>query len=397
MIFAQIELGDLAGGRESGYSLFRNAEYDRGIKLCNRNVVRSARLSSIGLATMCACGLTVWLRLSFVKLENPAESGEECPMKLSIVTTLYRSAATIDEFYQRSVNAAEALGYEVELIMVNDGSPDDSLERALALQRDDPRVVVVDLSRNFGHYKAMMTGLSYARGDRVFLIDSDLEEEPEDLARFHERLAQGDCDVVYGVQEKRRGSFLQRLPGEAFFFLVQALSDQPIPRNSATSRLMTREFVRALIRHRDREFIMLTLMQLTGFRQVPLAIRKLAHAPSTYSLRMRVEMAVKFLTTTSTKLLYLILYVGILIFGLSTVVIIYFVGRYLTVGIGVDGFTSQIVSIWFFGGLITLILGILGIYVANILAETKRRPYAVVRHVHRAQAASKERSVRKIS
>lgn len=137
-------------------------------------------------------------------------------MKLSIVTTLYLSAGTIDEFYRRSVHVAEALGYEVEVIMVNDGSPDNSLERALQLQRDDPRLVVVDLSRNFGHHKALMTGLSYAQGERVFLLDSDLEEEPEDLFRFHERFTAGDCDVVYGIQEKRRGNILQRLPGEFF-------------------------------------------------------------------------------------------------------------------------------------------------------------------------------------
>ena len=348
------------------------------------------------LAGPVATGLSARFRLSSTEDAVPPK-GKNCRMKLSIVTTLYRSAGTIEEFYRRSVKAAESLGYDVELIMVNDGSPDDSLERALAVQENDPRVVVIDLSRNFGHFKAMMTGLSFARGDRVFLLDSDLEEEPEDLVRFHERLSQGDCDVVYGVQEQRRGGFVERLPGELFFFLVRALSDQPIPRNSVSSRLMTREFVRALVRHRDREFSILSLMQLTGFRQAPLAIRKLSHAPSTYSPRMRIEMAIKFLTTTSTRLLYLILYLGVLIFGLSTSVIVYFVARYLTAGVGVDGFTSQIVSIWFFGGLITLILGILGIYIANILAETKRRPYAIVRHVHRAQAMGQERSVRKIS
>jgi putative glycosyltransferase len=315
-------------------------------------------------------------------------------MKLSVVTTLYRSAETIDEFYRRSAQAAEALGYDVEFIMVNDGSPDDSLDRALLLQHGDPRIVVVDLARNFGHHKAIMVGLSHAHGDRVFLLDSDLEEQPEDLFRFHERFAQGDCDVVYGVQEKRRGNLLQRLPGELFFFLAQLLSDQPISRNAVASRLMSRDYVRALVRHRDREFLMFHLMQLTGFRQVPVLVRKLSRGSSAYSARMRIEMAIKFLTTTSTRLLYLILYAGLLIFGLSTAVIIYFISRYLTSGIGVDGFTSQIVSIWFFGGLITLILGILGIYIANILVETKRRPYAVIRHVYRPHGAVKERSVR---
>jgi putative glycosyltransferase len=147
---------------------------------------------------------------------------------------------------------------------------------------------------------------------------------------------------------------------------------------------MTRDYVHALVRHRDREFLIANLWQVTGFRQVPLPIKKLSHSPSTYSLAMRIEMAVKYLTTTSTKLLYYVLYAGLAIFALSLVTVIYYISRYLLSGIGVSGYTSLIVSIWFFGGLTTLILGIIGIYVANIISETKRRPYTVVRAVHRA-------------
>ena len=317
-------------------------------------------------------------------------------MKLSIVTTLYLSVPTIDEFYRRAMAAAAPIVDDIELVMVNDGSPDDSIDLALELHRQDPRVVVVDLSRNFGHHKAMMTGLAQATGDMVFLIDSDLEEEPEVLARFYDRFTSGDCDVVYGVQETRRGGLIERAVGEMFFSLIDALSDQRIPRNNVVARLMTREYVRALIRHRDREFMMIHLMQLAGYRQVSLVIRKLALSPTTYSFRMRIEMAIKFLTTTSTKLLYLILYAGVSIFGLSVMVIVFFLGRYFASGIGVDGFTSQIVSIWFLGGLITLILGIFGIYIANILTETKRRPYTLVRRVHRAKAVAPDLAVFKL-
>jgi putative glycosyltransferase len=304
-------------------------------------------------------------------------------VKLSIVTTLYRSAATIDEFYRRAISAAEPITDEIELVMVNDGSPDESIELALALHRADPRVVVVDLARNFGHHKAMMTGLAHATGDRVFLIDSDLEEEPELLTRFNERLEKSDCDVVFGVQEARRGGVFERVTGALFFSLVDLLSDHQIPRNTVVVRLMRRDYVRALIRHRDREFLIANLWQVTGFRQVALPIKKLSHSPSTYSVTMRIEMAVKYLTTTSTKLLYFVLYAGVAIFVLSLLAVIYYISRYLLSGIGVSGYTSLIVSIWFFGGLTTLILGILGIYVANIISETKRRPYTIVRAVHR--------------
>jgi putative glycosyltransferase len=255
----------------------------------------------------------------------------------------------------------------------------------LALQAEDSRIVVVDLARNFGHHKAMMTGLIYARGDLVFLIDSDLDEEPELLARFHERLKVGDCDVVYGVQERRRGGWLERVAGTLYFWLLKSLSDHVIPRNLMTVRLMTRDYVRALVRHRDHEFVMSQLWALSGFKQIPLASRKLSRSPTTYSLRHRFEMAIKHVTTTSTKLLYLIFYAGLLVSFLSAVTIMYYVTRYMFAGIGVDGFTSVIVSIWFFGGVTTLILGVLGIYVANILSESKRRPYTVVRRVHRSK------------
>jgi putative glycosyltransferase len=309
-------------------------------------------------------------------------------VKLSIVTTLYRSAASIEEFYRRAIKAAEAIADDIELIIVNDGSPDNSLELVLDLQRRDPRLVVIDLSRNFGHHKAIMTGLARATGDMVFLIDSDLEEKPEDLAALHRRFAQGDCDVVFGMLAIRRGNFLTKLPGAMFFSLLDLLSDHPVPRNVFTARLMTRDYVKALVRHRDREFSISHLWEVTGFRQQGIALEKLSLSPTSYTFRRRVEMAIRDITTTSSKLLYLIFYVGVSIFGLSIAVIVYFLGRYFTFGVGVDGFTSEIVSIWFLGGLVTFILGIFGIYIANILAETKRRPYTIIRRIYRPESST---------
>ena len=305
-------------------------------------------------------------------------------MMLSVVTTLYRSAAHIDEFYRRAMASAEQIADQVELIVVNDGSPDDSCQRAIALHRDDPRVVVIDLSRNFGHHKAMMTGLAHARGDLVFLIDSDLEERPELLSEFFDRMRAERCDVVYGVQQSRRGSAFERWTGALFFKVVDMLSDQPLPRNLITARLMTSDYVRQLVRHRDREFVISHIWQATGFRQVAMPVHKLSLSPTNYSLRQRLQMAVKHITTSSTKLLHIILYTGLTICALSVVVILFYLARYFLMGVGVDGWTSLIVSVWFFGGSTTLVLGILGIYMATLLSETKRRPYTVIRRLYRA-------------
>jgi putative glycosyltransferase len=304
-------------------------------------------------------------------------------VKLSIVTTLYQSAPTIQEFHRRVMQAAEAITDEIELVIVNDDSPDNSLELALALRESDPRVTIVDLARNFGHHKAMMTGLTYANGDLVFLIDSDLDEDPELLLMFQKRLLQGDCDVIYGFQEDRRGGPFGKISGFLYYWLLDALSDDSIPRNVLTARLMTKDYVKTLVRHRDRAFLISQLWSASGFTQIGLPTRKRSESKSAYSLRMRIEIFIKHVTTSSTKLLYIIFYTGFVLSLLATGVIAYYVLRYLFSGIGVDGFTSIIVSIWLFGGLITLILGILGLYIANILSETKRRPYTVIRRVYR--------------
>ncbi|CAN5320345.1 glycosyltransferase family 2 protein [soil metagenome] len=303
-------------------------------------------------------------------------------MKLSVVTTLYHSQPHLREFHARISAAALAVTYDYEIILVNDGSPDDALGVALDLQAEDSRVVVVDLSRNFGHHKAMMTGLGYATGEQVFLIDCDLEEEPELLTGFHERLRTGDCDVVYGVQNRRRGGLIQRMTGDLFYYLVERLSDRPLPRNLVTARLMTRPYVRALLRHRDRDFLIAELWAATGFRQVALKIDKGSFSPSTYSLAMRLNLALRYMTTNSTRLLTLVFWLALGVWGLSVVAIIYLVGRYLVGGIGVSGWTSLIVTLWFFGGLIVLGQGLIGIYIASILTEAKRRPNTIVRQVY---------------
>ncbi|MDB5378543.1 MAG: glycosyl transferase [Rubritepida sp.] len=307
-------------------------------------------------------------------------------MKLSIVTTLYRSSPHIEEFHRRAMAAAEAIPAEVEMILVNDGSPDDSLDAALEVQRGDPRVVVLDLARNFGHHRAMMTGLAHATGDLVFLIDSDLEEAPELLGRFRAKLEEG-WDVVYGVQQDRRGGLFERISGAVFFRVTEFLSDAPLPRNVVTARLMRKDYVTALVAHEDRSFVISHLWSITGFRQTPMVVEKLALSPTTYSLRRRIEMAVQHVTTTSTKMLYTIFYAGLCISALAALMVLFFLTRYVTSGIGVDGWTSIFVSVWFFGGLIVQALGIIAIYIANVYQEVKRRPYTHLRRLHRAPAA----------
>jgi putative glycosyltransferase len=175
-------------------------------------------------------------------------------MNLSFVTTLYQSAPYILEFHQRASTAARQLvGEDYEIVFVNDGSPDHSLDLAVHLTESDSHVVVVDLSRNFGHHKAMMTGLAQSQGALILLIDSDLEEDPECLITFAAQMQIQNCDVVYRVQDKRKGDWFERWSGQRFYYLFKVLTGLALPENVVTARLMTRRYVDALLRHEERE------------------------------------------------------------------------------------------------------------------------------------------------
>ncbi len=142
----------------------------------------------------------------------------DSPPTLSIVTSLYSNAERVEEFYERSVKAAETITNDFEIILVNDGSPDESLVLAVALHERDNRVKVIDLARNFGQHPAMRAGLDYASGELVYVLDGDLEEDPAWLVRFYEKLCLNpDADVVYGVQERREGAFVKNTCGKLYY------------------------------------------------------------------------------------------------------------------------------------------------------------------------------------
>ena len=311
-------------------------------------------------------------------------------MLLSIVTTLYRSAGSLEEFHARMARAAEPFG-DFEMVLVNDGSPDESLPKALEIQRGDPRVSVVDLSRNFGHHKAMMTGLAHARGERVFLIDCDLEEEPELLSAFDEEMRRTGVDVVFGVQARRKGGPLERWSGELFFRLFNLLSDDPLPANLSTVRLMTRRYVDALLAHRERAMVIGGLWVVTGFAQVGVPIRKVARGLTSYTFAHRVDVFVNAVTSFSDKPLRLIFYLGMGLFLFALLAAVVLVVRRVFLGVLLAGWPSLMVSVWLLGGLTLFSLGVIGIYLQKIFLETKQRPYTIVREVHAGEAAPGER------
>jgi len=308
-------------------------------------------------------------------------------MRLSIVSTLYRSSPYLDEFYGRIRRAADTLTGDFEMILVNDGSPDDSLAVALRLRETDPRIVIVDLSQNFGHHKAMMCGLRRAQGELVFLVDCDLEEEPELLIAFHEKLMATGADVIYGVQQKRKGHLFERVSGALFFKVFNFFSTHPIPANHLTARLMTRRYVASLCEHREREFVMSGLWALTGYVQVAISVTKHHKPSSAYGLRRKFALLVDAITSFSAKPLVLIFYTGCILVTISGLAALDLIIRRLFFGVLLEGWASLIVSIWLLGGITIFWLGVIGIYLSKIFTEVKQRPHAIIRAIHGPDAS----------
>ncbi|MBG6161784.1 putative glycosyltransferase [Labrenzia sp. EL_195] len=303
--------------------------------------------------------------------------------KLSIVGTLYESDRYIKKFFERSSSIAQKLvGDDYEIVLVNDGSPDDSLNCAIELTNNDPRVVVVDLSRNFGHHKAMMTGLAHAKGERVFLIDTDLEEEPEWLLKFSAMMAQEECDVVFGVQESRKGNRFERLSGQWFYLSFKVLTGLALPKNVVTARLMSRRYVDSLLRHQEREVFMAGLWHITGFKQCSCKITKHDTSITTYNLQRKMSILVNSVTSFSNAPLVNIFYFGALISIFASLYIVYLIVHWLFLATPLSGWTSVMASIWLLGGLIISFIGVVGIYLSKIFSETKQRPYTIVRQVY---------------
>ena len=312
-------------------------------------------------------------------------------LDLSIVSTLYRSEACVDEFCRRAAKVAHTLGGDFEIILVNDGSPDESLARSLRLQAEIPELAVIDLSRNFGHHPAILAGLKEARGREVFLIDSDLEEDPEWLETFRERKRAEVADVVFGQQTRRKGRLGEQVAGGIFYTLFNALSATKLPVNFVTARLMSRAYVDALLEYRERELFLGGVFVIAGFKQVAVQVTKGSRRTTSYSIGRRTALFVNALTSFTTRPLQIVFTVGSFVTVLAFLAFSFILYRGLR-GDTLVGWASVMATIWLFGGLTMISLGLIGIYLAKVLIEVKQRPSYTIRAVHRANAHSRSRS-----
>jgi len=306
--------------------------------------------------------------------------------KLSIVSTLYKSAKEIGDFHRQVTAVAQQFaGDDYEIVLVNDGSPDNCYDIVLQIAHADKHVVLVDLSRNFGQHKALMTGLMLTRGRLIMMMDSDLEEDPNWLFEFHEVLCQQQYDIVVGVQTSRKGGVFERYTGNLFYYIFNHLSGFDYPRNTVTARLMTRRFVDALLLHKESELFLGGLTYITGFSHGFVYITKKHSSATTYTFHRKLKLVVDSITSFSSMPLYFISYTGIIIFVFAMIIACYVVYNRFTQARIIEGWVSLFVGILALGGLQLSSLGIIGLYIAKIFMETKNRPLTIIRSVYQKE------------
>ena len=298
---------------------------------------------------------------------------------------MYRSRPYLPAFIDECIAALDAAAVGPwEIVLVNDGSPDESLAYALQRRADDPRIVVVDLSRNFGHHPAMQAGLCHARGDIVFLIDCDLEVRPAALSDFLARQRSTGADLVFGYQEQRKGAWFEQWSGSVFWRVLNALSDVRVPENMVTERLMTRRFVDALLRLGDHNLFLGGMMSWAGFVQIGLPLEKTQRqGSSTYTLARRLQLMVTAVSSFSSKPLTWLFNAGVLITAASFAYVLYLIFRKLMFDDALIGFTSLMGLMSLSLGIITTALGVVGIYLGKVFNQVQGRPNYIVRDLHR--------------
>ncbi|HEX6841321.1 MAG TPA: glycosyltransferase family 2 protein [Stellaceae bacterium] len=303
--------------------------------------------------------------------------------RLSAVVPCYNEEEGLALFYGRlSAACAACAGDAYEIVLVDDGSSDRSWSVITLLAEDDPHLVGLSLSRNFGHQHALSAGLSFARGDRIFIIDADLQDPPELLDAMM-RLMDGGADVVYGQRQEREGeTWFKRWSAALFYRTLAHMTDVDVPLDTGDFRLMSRRVVEALQAMPEQHRFVRGLVAWIGFKQVPFPYRRERRAAGTtkYPIRKMLRFAIDAMTGFSVLPLRMSSLLGVCFGLLGMSSLVYTLTSWLFFN-AVPGWASTVVLTSILGGSQLLALGIMGEYVGRIFMEVKGRPHFVVREV----------------
>lgn len=306
---------------------------------------------------------------------------QEHQIEISIVTPVYKSAESLEEFVSRVSEAVSNISQYYEIILVNDCSPDNSWEIIQQLAERDNRIKGVSLSRNFGQHPAIYCGLQHSKGQVVIVMDCDLQEDPKYIPILYQKYKEG-YDIVFTYKKSRKHSFWKNMAATLFTKIYNYLIDNKSlsnNKNVGSYSLISRKVVESFLRIKDCQFHYLIILRWLGFKNTYVEIEHQSrkHGKSSYNFQRLFEHALVAIIFQSDKLLRINIYVGFLIATIAFIVGIIIIIGYFIHGYA-SGWPSLFVLISFSFGCLLFSIGILGLYVGKMFEQTKQRPLFVI-------------------
>lgn len=323
-------------------------------------------------------------RLQTVGGIKAAPSTPEHQPELSVVIPVFNEQENITVLHSRLTTVLEGIHMDYEIIFVDDGSNDNSLNQLQNLSVKDKRVLIVELARNFGHQVSITAGLDFARGQAVAVMDADLQDPPEALPEFIAKWRKG-YDVIYAIREQRKERWFKRSSYALFYRLLRCVANIDIPLDSGDFCVMDRRVVELLKSMPERSRFIRGIRSWVGLNQVGLPFERHARyaGQSKYTIRRLVLLALDGLISFSYVPLRFISFLGISVSCLSIFLAVFYFVKKLLYGLSPPGFATLVVSIFFLAGIQLITMGVIGEYVGRIFEEAKRRPLYVLRRATR--------------
>ena len=298
---------------------------------------------------------------------------------ISIVSPVYRGEKMVHELVCRIQKNVSGFTEDYEIILVNDASPDNSWQAILQECSIDHRIKGINLSRNFGQHRAILSGLQYAKGDWVIVMDCDLQDKPEEISTLYKKALEG-YDVVFAQRVERKDNLLKRMSSTIFYSVFRFLSGVKFDNQVANFGLYKQSVIRTVrnMPERDRSFPV--QVSYVGFKttHIPVTHGQRQEGGSSYTLKTLLKYASGIIISNTNKPMRLMVALGFILSFLSMMMAFYNVIAYFCHMIEVPGFTTTVFSIWFVGGMIMMQIGIVGIYIGKVFDQVKGRPLYVV-------------------
>lgn len=302
--------------------------------------------------------------------------------EISIVIPVFGGKESLYQLYQRLNESLSVITTSFEIIMINDASPDNAWQVISNLAEKDNRVKGINLSRNFGQHYAITAGLDYAQGDWVVVMDCDLQDQPEEIIHLYNKAQEG-FDLVLASRKNRKDSFLKRLGSKLFYQLLSYLTDTEQDGSIANFGIYHRKVIHAVLSMGDEIKYFPVMVRWVGFKCRVLNIKhaRRHEGKSSYTLQGLMKLAISIMISFSDKPLTLMVKLGGSISIISFLYSVYVFFNVFFNGVFVSGWASIMISIWFLGGLIIMLLGVSGIYIGKIFDQTKSRPAYIIKEM----------------